>query len=272
MPLPKINRYESMTILSEEVVRTYRQSIEAKDGEASLAVIHYRGGQTEFDLGRTYALSADPMDRVTGADVLAQLGWDNDSFHDESVELLLRLMTDIDDRVHSAAAIALGHRRSAKGVPVILPLIHHANPEVRLAVVHGLTGQEDPSAIEGLIALAMDSDREVRNWAAFNLGTISDADSPKLREALAPLLTDHDHEIRGEALIGLAKRQDPRSLPALILELTGKFHGSWCLEAAQFLRDPQLLPLLVHLRSSVSTEDRAAFSNDFDEAISACTN
>lgn len=267
----KNDRYETITTPSEEVVRAYRKSREQGNGEASIAVVHYRGGQTEFDLGRTYGLSSDPLDRVTGADVLSQLGWGEDCFHDESVELLVHLATDGDDRVMAAAAIALGHRRSTRGIPVILPLIQNPNAVVRLAAVHGLTGQVDPAAIQGLIQLAGDEDRDVRDWAAFGLGSNSDLDTVELRDALAPLLNDADAEVRGEALIGLAKRHDPRVLPALMRELQGEFYGAWCVEAAEFLGDAQLVPFLTRMRDSLQGEDVRQFASYFDHVIASCT-
>ncbi len=268
------DEYEAETAASGTIVEAYRQSLDSDDDDddrISLAVVHYRGGQTEFDLGCYYAASQDALDRVTGADVLAELGWGVDAFHDESLEVVLRLVGDPDERVIVAAAYALGHRRSARGIPVVLPLICHPNAEVRYAVVHALTGQEEGAALAGLIVLAGDADRDVRNWAAFGLGTMSDMDTPEIRDALARLLDEPDAEIRGEALIGLAKRHDPRAAPALLRELAGPFHGNWCLEAAELMGRPELLPLLLKLRKKLCPKDRASFSKDLARAIAACS-
>lgn len=264
---------EAETAASGTIVEAYRQALDSDDDDSgtSLVVVHYRGGQTEFDLGCYYAASQDALDRVTGAAVLAQLGWGRACFHDESVEVLLRLVGDPDERVIVAAAYALGHRRSVRGIPVVLPLIYHPNAGVRYAVVHALTGQEEGAALAGLIVLAGDADRDVRNWAAFGLGTLSDMDTPEIRDALAPLLDEPDAEIRGEALIGLAKRHDPRAAPALMRELVGSFHGNWCLEAAELLGRPELLPLLLELRAKICPKDEAAFSAYLDQAIAACS-
>jgi len=270
MPREKNDHYESIATSSEEIVRACRQSIEDEDNRDSLAVVHYRGGKTEFDLGCKYASSDDPLDRVTGAYILSQLGWGDDTFHDESVDILLRLATDKDERVIVDAVYALGHRKSPRGIPVILPLIDHTNVDIRQAAVSGLTCQDDPAAIQGLIRLANDENRDVRNWAAFGLGTMTDVDSSELRNALAPLLEDSDPEIRGEAMIGLAKRHDPRALPAVIRELEGEFHGDWCLEAAEFLADPQLLPLLEQLRDSIPASTPASHFQYLEGAIAAC--
>ncbi len=263
--------YDAITTSSADVVRAYRDSIENDDSNVTLAVVSYRGGQTEFDLGRQYALSSDPLDRATGAAVLAQLGWSDQTFREESIELLLGLINDSDERVLMAAAYALGHRKAERGIPFVLTLVDYPNAKVRQAAVSGLTGLDDPSAIQGLIRLAGDRVPKVRDWAAFGLGTMIDTDTPEIREALFRLLDDPDPEIRGEALIGLAKRHDPRVLQPLIRELRGEFEGSWCLEAAELLGDPQLLVLLIRLRDSVIFEDAIKFRSDFERAISACS-
>lgn len=263
--------YDAITTPSADVVKAYRASIEDQESHWSLAVVHYRGGQVEFDLGFQYAASLDPLDRATGAMILGQLGWGNRTFLEESVDALISLMADRDEEVVIAAAYALGHRRSPRGIPFVLPLVDHPREEVRQAAVSGLTGLDEPSAIAGLVNLAGDEAPKVRDWAAFGLGTMIDADTPEIREALFRLLDDTDAEIRGEALIGLAKRRDPRVMPALVRELEGEFYGGWCVEAAELLGDPRLAPLLIKMRDSLTLEDVERFLPDFDRAISACT-
>jgi HEAT repeat protein len=263
-------RYEKDPRSSEEVARAYRASLEDDDANVSLAVVHYRGGQHEFNMGCVYARSTDPLDRVVGADVLAQLGWGDDSYQDESVTILLALLDDEDPRVVSSAAHALGHRNDARAIPELLKRVTHPEPSVRLGVVHGLSMHDDVSAVRGLIELAADTDRDVRNWAAFGLGSQADVDVPELREALVALLEDPDLDIRGEALIGLARRHDPRVKAALIRELQGEFHGSWCLEAAEELAELDLANLLCTLRGRVFQEDLERFKQDFDKVIRAC--
>lgn len=261
--------YENDPRTSEEVVRDYRLAIESEDADVSLALVHFRGGRTEFDLGARYARSADSLDREVGADILAQLGWNDRRFPDESVAILLALLHDPAPRVISAAATALGHRQDPRAIPELLPLLRHPDPSVRLGVVNGLSWHDDAAAIRALAVLAGDEDRDVRNWAAFGLGQLTDLDLPELREALAKLLDDPDPEIRGEALIGLARRRDARVRAPLVRELEGPFYGSWCLEAAELLADPDLLKHLTDLKGRLPVED-AAFAADFDRAILAC--
>ncbi len=263
-------QYESVTSSSEELVSKYRANLETDASDASLAVVDYRAGTTEFELGRRYSASSDPLDRVVGCDVLSQLGWGDDCFRAESIAILLKLIHDPDDRVIASAAIALGHRKAEEGIEFILPLVLHANPDVRYAAVHGLMRHENIEAVKGLIALSRDENRDVKNWSAFALGTLSDLDLPIIREALIPLLDEPDDEIRGEALIGLAKRQDRRVMPSLERELSGEYYGSWCVEAAALMADPVLADLLEDLRNRVPAEEAFSTLADFEAAIQAC--
>jgi HEAT repeat protein len=272
MPLVPRNNpdFDRCSDPSSDLVAAYRATIELDDDTSSLAVVHYRGGQTEFDLGRRYAVSPDPLDRVTGADVLAQLGWSECTFLRESVEILISLLSDADDRVIAAAATGLGHRNDPAAIRPALKLVEHSNPDVRFGAVLALSKHDDDAAISGLIKLSGGHDDHVRDWAAFGLGSQTDLDKPDLREALARLLDDSDPEIRGEAMIGLARRRDNRAYPVVARELAGEFHGSWCLEAAELLANPGLLPLLQSLRATIAEEDRQRFTLDFDRAERAC--
>ena len=212
----------------------------------------------------------DPLDREVGAPILGQLGSKTRTFHEESVTILLPMLRDPAVDVVIAAAYALGHRNDVRAIPEVLLLMDHPNPALRLAVVFALSQHDDDAAIAGLIRLATDAEDEVRDWAAFGLGTQIDRDTPEIREALAPLLRDEDAEIRGEAMIGLAKRRDPRALGVVAEELCGPFWGGWCLEAAEWLATSNLHPLLLRARERAPKADQIKFSADFERAIAAC--
>ena len=248
----------------------YRATID-DDDDTSLAVPHYRGSEEELAIGARYVNSTDPLDRVTGAHLLSQLGWGDRTFLAESVEILIRLLDDQNERVIAAAAIGLGHRGDPSAIPFVLQLLSHPNSEIRFGVVRALTGHEDDAAIAGLIQLSKDQDDEVRDWAAFGLGSILERDSTEIREALAALVEDADPEIRGEAMIGLAKRKDSRAYSIIARELKRKFWGSWCLEAAELLADPRLGPLLDELSIRIPEKDRTNFASDFESARQACS-
>lgn len=263
-------KYENDTTPSRVVVERYRQAIHDEDQEASLALVTYRGGKEEFDLGIEYAASADPDDRATGADLLGQLGWGERSFLAESVAILISLLDDADDYVVFRAAVALGHRNDPAAIPALLNKVHHENPQVRFGVVFGLSEHEDDRAIKALIQLSADEDREVRNWSVFGLGSQIEADSFEIREALRQALSDPDHEIRGEALVGLAHRGDNTVIPELLYEWRDEDVSVLSLEAAEITKDPRLHHRLSQFTQTLDIGDDSYFAGKLAKAIEAC--
>lgn len=126
--------------------------------------------------------------------------------------------------------------------------VEHRDPRVRYGVTHALLGQDDPRAIDLLLRLSSDRDADVRDWATFGIGTLSDLDTSEIRGALAARLDDPHDDTRGEALIGLARRKDLRVVPALMKELSSDCVGTLAVEAAEEIGVPELRPALVRLR------------------------
>jgi HEAT repeat protein len=127
----------------------------------------------------------------------------------------------------------------------------HHDSDVRHGVVLALSihnGHEVPQAIETLIKLSNDSCDHVRDWATFALGTQIEIDTKQIRDALADRLSDPDFDTRGEALVGLAKRNDLQVIAALKLELESDCIGCLAIEAAELIAANELYPLLVDLR------------------------
>jgi len=121
-----------------------------------------------------------------------------------------------------------------------------------------------------LIELSCDKDRDVRDYATFGLGELMDRNTKAIRDALFARLKERDAEIVGQALIGLAKRKDPRVLKPLRKELMRRFRGSWSLEAAELACDPRLYPLLIRMRKRWGFSDGHRFTAHLNEAIAAC--
>jgi len=263
-------RYEGDTTPSREVAQKYREAIRDDDRDVSVAVLHYRGGDDEFLLGKEYSLSNDAGDRATGADILAQLGWGDQAFQDESVAILTELLDDPDSYVIYCAAVGLGHRGATSAIPALLKHTEHPDSLVRYGVVFGLSGHEDDRAISALIRLAGDEDRDVRDWAVFGLGSQIDADSPEIREALRQALTDPDHEIRGEALVGLAKRGDSTIIPELLYEWRDDDVSILSIEAAEETRDSRLYHRLKSFTEILTLDDDPYFAGRLADAIEAC--
>jgi HEAT repeat protein len=263
-------RYEKIATPSREIAQQYREGIHDENRDVSLALLHYRGGEEEFLLGKEYCESDDPADRATGADILAQLGWGDQTFQDESVEILTRLLGDADPYVIYCAAVGLGHRSAESAIHHLLQHVHHADPLVRYGVVLGLSGHEDDRAIHGLIQLARDNDHDVRNWAVFGLGSQIDSDSEEIRQALREALGDSDHEIRGEALVGLATRGDPTIVPELLNEWKNDDVSILSIEAAEQSRDSRLYHRLNHFLEILELDDDPRFTSKLHDAIKAC--
>lgn len=133
--------------------------------------------------------------------------------------LLARLNLENAPLTLVALAYALGHLGDERSIEPLVRLHDHTDADVRYAVTWALCGVEHASAIAALIDGSRDSDRDVRNWATFGLGSQIDTDTPAIRQALLERLGEPDDEIRGEALVGLARRGDLRVAEALLKEL-----------------------------------------------------
>jgi hypothetical protein len=209
---------------------------------------------------------------VLAADILGQLRkGKNKVYHDESVSILLQLLNDVNDDVVASAAFSLGHRNDVKAIKPLLFLVNHENSFVRKGVVTGLSGHEDKSAIDGLIQLSTDSDYDVQNWAVFGLASLCDRNNKEIRSALFAHVQNKDAEIRGEAMIGLAKRQDKRVKNFIIKELNNLKEGCWVLDA--IIEKPDVdyvnpLRQLIHKMSEKSELERHV--DDAKEALEAC--
>ncbi|MDH5354954.1 MAG: HEAT repeat domain-containing protein [Gammaproteobacteria bacterium] len=232
--------------------------------------LHKRGSEVEFSAACKLIESTDPINREIGADILGQIGWRDNSFQDESIPILIRLLADGCDDVIASAAFSLGHRNSPMAIPILIELATHNSARVREGVVSGLSGLESEAAINTLITLSRDPEVDVRNWATFGIGNLSEADNSDIRNALKERITDNDYEVRGEAFIGLANRKVIEIQDALIKELSGEFSGNWAVEAAKIMADPAYCRVLSKLKSREAGNIEDRFINDIDEAISCC--
>ncbi len=235
-----------------------------------IAILHGRGSEVEFSAAQKLANDPDPVNREIGADILGQLGWSEHTFQEESVAILIKLLSDSTDDVIASAAFSLGHRNDPSAIPHLLKHIKHPNPRVRHGITFGLSCHDENSAIEGLIILSEDSDFDVRNWATFGLGSQCDIDTIELRKALIKRTDDIEPEIRGEALIGLARRKDETIKEKIVKELSGPFYGIWAVDAAGIFPHPEYYPLLTDLLHRLDDRNKSSSANEINEAILAC--
>ncbi len=264
---------EAVKTPSRVLIEEYRKIFRDDTLDGSLAVIHYRGTQVEFDLGLEYVKSTDADDRAVGADILSQLGWSDKTFLKESVDALIPLLGDVDPHVIYSAAHALGHRNDPRAIPELIPLARHPSALIRYGVVHGLTGYEDSDAVSTMIELTTDEDLDVRNWALFGIGTQIDLDTPSIREALMVGLSERDMEARGESLVGLARRGDERVIHALLKEWYEEDMVSiLSVEAAGEIADARLLPFLEEFEATHDLSENESAHQELLAAIEACRN
>ncbi|WP_298463694.1 HEAT repeat domain-containing protein [uncultured Erythrobacter sp.] len=200
------------------------------------------GTRQVFDRAAEWCRSSDDMRRARGADILAQVGWNEDpsvtkAYKNEALAILLSLLeVESETQTIASALHALGHIQQDAAISTVVSFAQHTNADVRYAVACAL-GQlsDDPVAIQTLIALMMDEDEDIRDWATFGLGTQSEADDEQIREALAARLNDENEDVRFEALIGLGRRRDRRAIGYLKTILHDEPENTQAIEAAAML-------------------------------------
>ena len=210
-------------------------SLEGDAAWDAVAALHWRGTEEVLEKSIILSRSSDAKERARAADILGQLGIPDRTFPDQCFDNLLRLLSDKDVHVTSAAILGLQHLDRDQAAPFVLPYAEHADAKVRYAVAVTLGGVETPPAISALLTLSNDRDDEVRDWATFGLGQLSEEDSNEIRDALANNLADGDADVRYEAAIGLGRRQDSRAAKFIIDRLRADPEDLFAREAAAVL-------------------------------------
>jgi HEAT repeat protein len=258
------------TLDTAEVVRRAEQ-IARRDGTSDsqerwelVRELHRRHDEAILDAATAWCRSPEILLRCLGADVLGQLGYAKSyPFRDRSAPVLMSLLRDSDSGVTAAAVHALRFLE-AGDTATICSLSLHESPAVRHAVACCLGGRSEAVAVDTLIRLASDSDVDVRDWATFGLGQLTDADTPAIRDALAGGLSDPDDDVRGEAMFGLATRSDPRAVEPILEELRRPDPMSLAIEAAKAFPQSRFVSALTALLQ------RAPDDADLAEALERC--
>jgi HEAT repeat protein len=212
-----------------------------------VSALHLRSDRPIFHQAVSLCFDTDPLVRAVGADILAQLGTrEGYPFASESAPVLISLLRDIDSRVIASALYALGHLKRGDSTELV-PFAEHPSEDIRCALAYALGGRSDDQACGALVALSADQDLDTRNWATFSLGSMCECDSTVIREALLTRLSDTDSEVRGEAMLGLARRQDMRAAEAILTELAREDVLSLAVEAAEEMPLSEFLPRLEQL-------------------------
>jgi HEAT repeats len=157
------------------------------------------------------------------------------------------LLVATEPELMSGAIAGLGVWRDEREFARFVELKAYSDPDVRMSVVHALTSLDTEESIRQLLSLTGDFDDEIRNWAVFGAGSMSERDFPELRQALAMALDDKYEIVRLEAAAGLASRRDRRAIEAVkalleSMEPGTTWHKLW--EIAEVLAAPELVPVL----------------------------
>ncbi len=199
--------------------------------------------------------SADALLQAAGLDILGELAQVQEYPLEPLLIIAERLSGSDADEVRFAAAGALSWLDDARVEDLLLRFICDADSDVRRIAVRNLPRPSadysvDHPVVRALMLALDDCDPRVRDWAAFEVGSLPDVDSPQIRDALADHLDEDDEEsdTGAEAATGLARRGDPRVLPVLLEQLADPEVRQVYVEAAGDLADERLLPALYALR------------------------
>ncbi len=272
---PRIRRWST-----DRLVRLALAHGAAPRGWAAIAQLHARGSPRMLAHLETLARSPSPRRRALALDIAAQLrtpgparDYQGEPYAVEATQALLAAgLGDAHTTVVQSAIAGLGHRPTRAALPALLAHLGHADARVRFALAYTLGSYPDPDATAALVRLAADRDDDVRDWATFSLGTISEADSDEIRTVLWTNAHDANRDVRGEAAVGLARRSDPRVIDLLKTRLLADDWQLYELEAVEEMPSPELLDTLHRLRDGVEhTPDLdPRWYSHLLEAIDAC--
>ncbi|MHA7633778.1 HEAT repeat domain-containing protein [Corallococcus sp. M7] len=242
---------------------------------AALEALRKRDREELFAAAVLLLRSPSSRERARGAVLLGQAAGPDAKEHRErrarcAEALLAALPTEQVPPVLKAMGYTLGYLEDARAVPALRALKDHPDARVREGVARGLMPHHDDSvALQTLMELSRDGDTSVREEVLSGLALKGEdeVDTPELRDAfLARLSEEEDSGIRAEALVGLARRKDPRVLVPLRRELERPPVEIAAIEAARYLEDASLLPLLLAVREATHPMDEA-FEGAIDFAM-----
>jgi HEAT repeat protein len=207
-----------------------------------------RKSEEVFEAAMQLCKSRSVRDRQLGCFVLGDDTEPRRRFNREALDQLhLMLKTETNPTVLYAILYGIRgaqDRDNARGVRRIAALRDHDSEKVRYGVIEALIHHDDRTSVATLIHLTRDKSAHIRDWATFGLGSMTELDTPALRNSLTQRLTDEDCNTRCEALVGLARRKDPRVKDAIIRELSLAAPTTLAFEAAADFEDKSLLPLI----------------------------
>ena len=222
---------------------------------SNIQLLRQRPTQETFDQCVHYLASDNAVARTMAIDVLAQLGSSPRPFYEATVKLIFDLLPEeAEESVIYSALHALGHNNQSfqtEEIKALLPFLDSSSDDIRHALVAALSGVDHDDAIEMLITLSTDPVPETRDWATFGLGTRIERNNERIVEALWQRIDDPSQDTSHEAVVGLARRNDPRVRDVIEKALIDDNYGTLIFDAIELLNDQSLLPYLERSLESV---------------------
>ncbi|HEX7153903.1 MAG TPA: HEAT repeat domain-containing protein [Thermoanaerobaculia bacterium] len=230
---------------------------------SAIEELQRRGSRDIFERAADLCRDGSTRARVTGAEVLAQLGGDTRPFRTDAWPVLQSMLADDESVVLAGALQALGQQGDERVVDNATRLAVHPEPNVRWAVASALAEWvHDERAVRLLVTLMRDDDSSVRDAATFAIGALSELDTPAIRSALFARLEDSEPSVAREAQLGLARRHDRRVIPAVVRSLEAKENELD--EIVDEVTVPEMLPALMEAKQSIG--ENAALIRLIDQA------
>ncbi|MEU8085292.1 HEAT repeat domain-containing protein [Micromonospora sp. NPDC049101] len=208
-------------------------------------------GAVAARLAVAHLADADRVVRAAACDLLgfASNVHGDDLRSDAATALIALADTEVDPEVHWSIARAQGATCDPRALPTLVALAGSPDSDVRFQVAAALPmvlidDHPPEDGVAALIVLSADADPEVREWATFSLGWLSTADGNAVRQALWDRTRDVEPGVREEGARGLARRRDARALPLVRELLAQEEVHTFTFQAAAYLADESLLPLL----------------------------
>jgi HEAT repeat protein len=224
------------------------------DQDRRWEVIHritYLDPRLVFAKSLELSSSLRAREREVGAALLGRLNYETmgPTAQSTALAVLERLCDDPDTTVAVVSVCSLGHLSEPRALPHVLSLASHVDPQIRWAVASTLPmlcdADNERLIVPSLLELMDDADAAVREWATFGLGTQLEYDSVDVRSRLAKKLEDPEEDVKAEALLGLARRRDPRAADVVRHAIASGDTAPYYLEAAGHLDDPSLYEALL---------------------------
>ncbi len=134
----------------------------------------------------------------------------------QSVEPLLKTLTDKEDEVRVESARSLGKISDRRVVDPLIAALRDQKEEVRRSATIALGKIKDPRSVPALILALEDEKASVRRRVAVSLGEIQD---PRVEELLSQALKKGNLEVVAGAHAFFIRRGEPGSEPILIKAL-----------------------------------------------------